>query len=268
MQIPISYLFVPGNRPERFDKAVRTDADAVIIDLEDAVPVHAKDQARTQLHAWLQNTSQAVIVRINSYDTPWFNDDLLACAHPMVSAIMVPKAQAVEQLTACAKAAPQAQLLPLIETAIGFASLKEIASAPHVARLAFGSIDFQLDLGIDDENEGLLFFRSRLVYLSKLYELAAPIDGVSVEINDSDRVRADAERSKRLGFGAKLCIHPAQIAAIHAGFCPTQKELLWARRIIERCEGGQEDTYMLDGKMIDKPVISRARALVKQARSQ
>ena len=139
-----SYLFVPGNRPERFDKALASGADAVIVDLEDAVPADQKDAARALVAAWL-SAARPVVVRINAADTPWFNADVALCGQAGVAAVMLSKSERVEDLAAIGNGLP---LIPLIESAAGFDALRAIAAAPNVQRLAFGAIDFQLDLNL------------------------------------------------------------------------------------------------------------------------
>jgi len=256
--LPRSYLFVPGNRPERFDKALAAGADAVILDLEDAVPAAEKDAAREAVAQWLRarETSQ-VLVRINACGTPQHEADVSACREG-VAGIVLPKSEQVADLTRLAQALPRVVLLPLIETATGFASALDLARAPNVQRLVFGSIDFQHDLGIDGEGEELLYFRSQLVLHSRLAGLAAPVDGVSTVLDDSPRVHAEAQRAHRLGFGAKLCIHPKQIAPVHDAFAPTAAQLDWARRVLAAADAA--------GAMVDRPVILRAQALLAQAR--
>ncbi|OWT81077.1 CoA ester lyase [Achromobacter sp. HZ28] len=262
MRHPSSYLFVPGNRPERFDKALAAGAGAVIIDLEDAVPPDAKTAARAELSQWLQRTDAQVVVRVNAADTAWFADDLQACASPNVAAIMLPKADKPDDLAACTRAAPNARLLPLVETAAGFDALRALVRVAGVERIVFGSIDFQLDLGIPGEDEALLFFRSQLVLASRLGELAAPVDGVTTEIHDAAIVQAEAVKSLRLGFGAKLCIHPAQVAPVNAAFQPTAQEVQWARRVLDASAKAGGAAAVVDGKMIDRPVVLRAHAIL------
>ncbi|WP_451988822.1 HpcH/HpaI aldolase/citrate lyase family protein [Achromobacter aloeverae] len=259
-----SYLFVPGNRPERYAKALSCGADAVIVDLEDAVPPAAKAAARDELRQWLRGANARVIVRVNAAETSWFADDLAACASPNVAAIMLPKADNPGDLAACARVAPHARLLPLVETAAGFDALRSLVTVPGVERIVFGSIDFQLDLGISGEGEELLFFRSQLVLASRLGGLAAPVDGVSTEIQDAGIVQADAAKARRLGFGAKLCIHPSQVAPVNAAFRPTAQEVEWARRVLDASARAEGAAAVVDGKMIDLPVVLRARAILEQ----
>jgi citrate lyase subunit beta/citryl-CoA lyase len=260
-----SYLFVPADRPERYAKALAAGADAVIVDLEDAVAPGAKDSARASLAAWLGGQrEQRIAVRINDAASQWFDADLALLGHAAVAAVVVPKAERASDLARVRAAAPSASLLPLVETATGIDRVREIAAATGVGRIAFGSIDLQLDLGIEESDDGgeLLFFRSRLVLASRLAGLQPPIDGVSTTIDDAAAVEADARRARRLGFGAKLCIHPRQIAAVHAAFAPNADELAWAERVVAAAAAAQGGAVAVDGRMVDRPVLLRAEALL------
>lgn len=259
-----SYLFVPGDRPERYEKACASGADVVIVDLEDAVAASEKTSARTSLARWL-SAQQPVAVRINGCGTAWFDDDLALCSHPGVQAVMMPKAETPDVVERIAAAAPQARILPLIETARGFANLPALAQAAGVQRLVFGSIDFQADLGIEGDGEELLYFRSQLVLASRLAGLLAPVDGVTTAIDDAARLQTDARRARRLGFGAKLCIHPRQVTAVNEAFRPSADELAWARRVVDAYERAQGGAVAIDGAMVDRPVVLRARAMLEQA---
>lgn len=258
--MPRSYLFVPGNRPERFDKACAAGADAVIVDLEDAVPFADKAAAREAVAAWL-SPAKPVLVRVNGADTDWFTDDLALCRAPGVAGVVLPKAEQAGDI-ARLRAAGATAVLPLIESATGIDHLRAIASARGVQRLMFGSIDFQLDLGIPGEREELLFFRSQLVLASRLAGLAAPVDGVSTALDDADRLADDARHARQMGFGAKLCIHPKQVQAVNRCFTPGAHELAWAGRVLEAAALANGAAVALDGKMIDRPVILRAQAIV------
>jgi citrate lyase subunit beta/citryl-CoA lyase len=264
-----SYLFVPGNRPERFDKAMAAGADAVILDLEDAVPAAEKNAARKAVQQWLRTreatASPQVLVRINACGTPQHEADIEACRHA-VHGVMLPKSEQPADLARLAAALPRVVLLPLIETAVGFAAVPAIARAHAVQRLVFGSIDFQHDLGIDGDGEELLYFRSQLVLHSRLAGLTAPVDGVSTTLDDAPRVHAEALRARRLGLGAKLCIHPRQIAPVHEAFAPTPAQLDWAHRVLAAADAAAGGAVALDGAMVDRPVILRAQALLARAR--
>lgn len=258
-----SYLFVPADRPERFSKALLSDAGAVIVDLEDAVAPSNKDAARQALSRWLAATAERVVVRINGIDSPWFQADLALCAVAGVAAVMVPKAERVQDLQLVAAAVPGKPLLPLIETAAGFDAMRALARVQGVERLVFGSIDFQLDLGIGGDDDALLYFRSHIVLASRLANLIAPVDGVSTAIDDLQALQIDTARARRLGFGAKLCIHPKQVEAVNQGFSPSEAEIAWAQRVLDAAQAASGAAVAVDGKMIDRPVILRAQAVLQ-----
>ncbi len=271
MTPPRSYLFVPADRPERFAKALACGADAVIVDLEDAVAPAAKHAAREALARWLNSfdgDGATLLVRTNAPGTEWFDADLalLRAAPPRaLAALILPKAERAAELDHAHRVSGGLPLVPLIETAAGFDHLRELAQAPGVQRLAFGSIDFQLDLGIDESDDGteLLFFRSQIVLASRLAALAAPIDGVTTTLDDTERITRDARAARRLGFGAKLCIHPKQVATVQAAFTPSAAELDWARRVLDAVERAGGAAVAVDGRMVDRPVELRARQLLR-----
>jgi citrate lyase subunit beta/citryl-CoA lyase len=264
---PRSYLFVPADRPERIAKALASGADAVIVDLEDAVAPAAKDAAREALGHWMRSAAPATVaVRINGADTAWFEADLAACNAPAVAAVMLPKAGQDGDLGALRQALPATPIVALVETAEGFDRMREIARAPGVVRLAFGTIDFQLDLGLAGEDDALLPFRSRFVLESRLAQLAPPVDGVTTAVDDAERVAADAQRGRRLGFGAKLCIHPRQVATVNRCFSPSAAEIDWAERVVDAMARAGGAAVAVDGKMVDRPVLRRAQALLDQRR--
>jgi citrate lyase subunit beta/citryl-CoA lyase len=263
--IPRSYLFVPGNRPERFAKALASGAHAVIVDLEDAVPAAEKTAARSAVAAAL-DLRQPVIVRINGVDTDWFRNDVTICRMPGVAAIMLPKTEGIEHLRRVEELlGGSLPILPLIETAHGFANALEIAKDRAVQRLVFGAIDFQLDLGIRGDTDELLFFRSQLVLVSRLAGIAAPVDGINTEIDDPEKLRAATLRARRLGFGGKLCIHPKQIPYVNQCFRPTPEEIAWARRVVEAAEAAGGAAVADAGQMIDRPVILQAERILREA---
>jgi len=268
MDIPRSYLFVPGTRPDRFAKACASGAHAVIIDLEDAVPAAEKQSARDAVADWL-NPAQPVLIRINSAETAWFHEDAALCRAPGVAAIMLAKTEGVEHLrhleALLGKGVP---ILPLIETARGFANVKEIARDWAVRRLVFGALDFQLDLGIQGDREELLYFRSQLVLVSRLACIQPPVDGINTEIDDPEPLRADTLRARRFGFGGKLCIHPKQVAHVNAAFLPTEDEIAWARRIVSAAAASGGGAVANQGHMVDRPVILRAEQILRESGQQ
>lgn len=257
-----SYLFVPADRPERFSKALASGADAVMVDLEDAVSHERKEVARQSVAEWL-SIEHPVHLRVNGSDTRWFQADLELCRQPGVLAIVLPKTQEAEELKILREIGEGKPLLPMIENARGFANMNVLAAQPGVERLIFGTYDFQLDLGIEGDGEELLYFRSQLVLASKLAGLQGPVDGVTTEIKDAFRVRRDSVAARRLGFGGKLCIHPSQIAVVNECFGPSAEDLAWAERVIEASRAAAEGAIVLDGKMIDRPIILKAEAILR-----
>lgn len=285
-RLPRSYLFVPADRPERIDKALTSGADAVIVDLEDAVAPETKVAARDAMVGWLeqrgsgpaatdatQPQSEAtrqptLLVRVNAATTAWFEGDLQACAHPAVQGLVLPKAERVDELARVTAALPGRALLPLVETAAGMDGARAMADAPGVQRLVFGSLDFQADLDIEDDGEALLLFRSHLVWMSRLSGIAAPVDGVTTNLQDPAATAADARRARALGFGAKLCIHPRQVPAVHEAFMPSADQLDWARRVLAAAQAAGGSAVAVDGKMVDAPVLLRARTLLGRAEQE
>ena len=262
-----SYLFVPGNRPERFSKACAAGADAVIIDLEDAVPAAEKAAAREKVALWL-DAARPVLIRINAAGSQWFEDDVKLCRAPGVTGIVLPKAETADDIRFAAQCAAATKILPLIESARGFCNAQALAQSPAVQRLVFGSIDFQVDLGISGENEELLYFRSQLVLVSRLAGLQAPVDGVTTSLDDPGQIRADTLRGRRLGFGAKLCIHPRQVAHVNECFTPSPEEVAWARRVMEAATRAEGAAVAVDGRMVDRPVILKAQGILDEAQGR
>ena len=259
-----SYLFVPGDRPERYAKALSAGADAVIIDLEDAVAPTAKDDARAALRAWL-TPEQAVLVRVNSADTAWFANDTELAGLPGVAGIVLPKAERPEDIARLMQQGARA-VLPLVESALGFHHALELARQPGVERLLFGSIDFSVDLGLTEGAEELQYFRSQLVLVSRLAGILPPVDGVTTTLDDIDRITDDTRRARRYGFGGKLCIHPRQVAQVNNAFAPSAEEAAWAARVLQAVENTDGAAVALDGKMVDRPVILQAQAIMAEVR--
>lgn len=259
-----SFLFVPGNRPERFDKACNAGAHAVIVDLEDAVAAADKAAARGAVTTWLDSGKRAWI-RINGRESEWFDEDLAVAAHAGVVGVMLPKAEDVAAIRALRRRARAPRIVPLIESALGLWRAEALAAEEGVERLAFGSVDFQLDAGIEGEGEELLFARSQLVIASRVAGRLAPVDGVTLAIDDAQTLDADVRRARRLGFGGKLCIHPKQVAGVNAGFAPGADEIRWAQRVVGAAQASGDNAVRLDGKLVDRPVIERARALIAEA---
>jgi len=254
-----SFLFVPGSRPDRFDKARSSGADVVILDLEDAVDPAHKAEARAHVRAWLADGNSAV-VRVNARHTPWWADDMAALDN-IAGAVMLPKTEAAKDVIASTTAGA-VTVLPLIETARGISHADEICAAEGVHRAAFGSIDYALNLGVDPESRpALAYARSVLVNASAAAGLAPPIDGVTTDVSNSKVVGQDAGHAKVIGFGGKLCIHPRQISVVNDTFRASATEVAWARSLLAEFTGA---VGVHDGRMIDAPVLARAQAIVTQ----
>ena len=271
-----SLLFVPATRPERFAKALASGADAVVLDLEDAVPAEQKDAARAtlvaQCAALASEDLARVLVRINAAGTSWHEADLAALVAPCaqgLGGVMVAKAESAAGLAAvAARLGPRAALVALVESLAGLDAVDYIAQAPQVLRLAFGHLDFQLDLGMrcQPAELELVFARFQIVAASRRAALAAPLDGVTTDTTNSERLQADAERARAFGFGGKLCIHPSQVARVNAAFTPSAAEIDWSRRVVEQSRARAGATFSLDGRMVDLPVLRAAEAVLRQAR--
>lgn len=261
-----SYLFVPGDRPERFEKACLSGAGMVVLDLEDAVLPEHKDKARDSVASWLAAGGQAC-VRVNGVGTYWHAADLAVLRKHRPLAVMLPKAESCESLAGVVSKLPEGlPVIPIIESALGLWQVLDVASVPGVQRLAFGSVDFQLDAGIEGEGKALLYARSRIVLASAVAKLRAPIDGVTIELDSDEQLAADVAMARELGFGAKLCIHPRQISTVNAGFSPSPEEVSWAQAVVQAASAADaHGAIRLDGKLIDRPVIERAKRLLEES---
>ena len=271
-----SFLFVPANRPERFAKALASGADAIIIDLEDAVSPADKPTARGQLATGFTLLSSAdrarTVVRMNAQGTPFHEDDLTllqSLARQGLACVMVPKAETVAGLQRVADVlGATCALLPLIESVAGLDAANALATGPQVVRLAFGNLDFQADLGLScgpDESE-LVSVRLALVLASRRAALPAPVDGVTPGTQYMAQLQADATRARRGGFGGKLCIHPAQVVGVNAAFTPSPLELDWAQRVLAAFAVAGGGVFSLDGRMVDAPVVRLAQRTLAQSR--
>jgi citrate lyase subunit beta/citryl-CoA lyase len=245
----------------------------VIVDLEDAVAPDRKAAAREALTASFaalpDADRQRLLVRVNAAGTPWHDDDCVAVgalvAQGLIAGVVLPKAERAADLSRLAEAVgPQGLLVPLIESAVGLAAVDELAAGPQVLRLAFGNLDFQADLGLacDADEAELVPVRLALLLASRRANLPAPIDGVTPDWRDAQRLAADTARARRGGFGAKLCIHPDQVAPVHAALGPSADELAWARRVVDAIRASGGGVVSLDGRMVDAPVVRLAERLL------
>lgn len=266
---PRSFLFVPGDRPERFYKALRCGADAVILDLEDAVADASKDAAREQIGRWLAAAPAAdrarVAVRLNAVDTAWFEADAAMVRAAGAHMAMLPKAEssaAVAKLRSLA--GDSVGVLALVETALGVRDVDDVAAAAGVMRLAFGTVDYALDMDLSGDMAGFDYAAARIAVASRACGLAAPIAGVTLAIADAARVRTDMELARVHGFGAKLCIHPQQVAAVHEALAPSAAQVDWAQRVLAAAQASSQGALQVDGRMVDRPVLERARTILSR----
>lgn len=260
--LPRSYLFVPGDRPERYAKALASGADAVVLDLEDAVAPAAKSAARAAVAAALAGDRIRLVVRINDASTPWFADDLALLATGRAATVMLPKAECAADIERVRLACPHIAVLALVETARGVLAAETLAAAGGVQRLVFGTIDFALDLDLSGDPVGLDAAASRLAWASRAAGIAAPVAGVTTALDDEALMRADVARARAHGFTAKLCIHPRQIAPLHAALAASAEQRTWAERVLHAAAAAAGAAVQLDGRMVDKPLIERARRLL------
>ena len=274
-----SLLFLPADRLDRLPKALASGAHALILDLEDAVAPDHKADARDAL-ARLWPTLDAgvrsrLLLRINASPTPWHADDTALLGELQgLGAVMPAKVEAPIDLLRLFAAFPARRWLPLIESAEGLARIDAIARVPGVMRLAFGHLDFQADLGMacDNDNESdeaeLAPVRFAFVMASRRAGIAPPVDGVTTALQDNERLNADTRRARRFGFGGKLCIHPAQVAAVNASLGPSDEQRAWALRVLEAAATQGDGAFRFEGAMVDAPVLARARRFAQDINPQ
>jgi citrate lyase subunit beta/citryl-CoA lyase len=262
-----SLLFVPGTRNDRFDRALASGADGVIVDLEDSVAASDKEAARESARRWLPGAGRRAIVRVNAVDTAWHADDLRMAAQVGCS-VMLPKADSIEALVKVRADLPdRCRLVALIETARGVRDIAGLCASRLVDRLAFGSVDFAVELGLDPARSSptVAYARSAVVVASAASNLPPPLDGVTTATDDPQRLDADLADAADAGFGGKLAIHPNQVAAINGTWTPDPTDVTWAERVITAFASAGGGVISLDGQMVDLPVHTRARRIVTRA---
>jgi len=280
-------LFVPGNRPDRVDKAVKTSADAVIIDLEDAVALTEKEVSRSTVRdKILEHADRKIIVRINSLDSPFFHGDLAEVITGNLFCLMVPKVESAAHIREINENLIKVEnekgivqgtvsIIPLIESAGAVQNIHRIATEKmepsRIYCVAFGAADYTLDMGIEITREGteLSYPRSRIAVASRAAGIEPPLDTpFMMDLKDMEALKVDADRAKQLGFQGKLCIHPNQIEPCHTIFSPAKEDILYAEKVVqvfEEAERKRSAAIQLDGKFIDYPVVEHARRILKMA---
>lgn len=259
-----SFLFVPGDRPERFAKAAVSGAHAVIIDLEDAVAADMKAAARSNILDYLNGVDSAhILVRINDAQSAHYEGDLEVVRHPKLSGVILPKANQ-RHVSELAYQLDR-PVWPLLETIQGISEAVELAQLPNIGRLMFGTIDLSLEMGLDISHPGgqamLDQARFSLVTASKLAAIAAPIAGVFPSLNDDEGLVAAAAYARAAGMGGMMCIHPRQIGPVHDAFAPNAADFEWAQALIN-ASLNEKSSFRFRGQMIDKPILERAHIIL------
>ncbi len=268
---PRSYLFVPAERPDRYQKALDSGADAVIIDLDDSIAFANKHTARDMLCRWLSTAEcedQSVFVRVNAVNTEWHADDVEAIRpFNQLAGVMLPKAEDAQSLNQLgAKLSQDMVLLPLVETAKGIEHAAQIAACSRVHSLAIGLLDLKVDIGIDNDREGLVYARSRLVFASCAAGIAAPVDGVTTAFNDPTQLESDINYGKAFGYWGKHCIHPSQVAAVNAAYLPDDEAIEWARGVLDAVANSRHGAIQFRDQMVDRPVVLKARQILSKSK--
>ena len=265
-----SLLFAPGSDERKLAKALASEADAVVCDLEDAVATAEKRSARRLVARILSTveTRSARMVRVNGADTEFFHEDLAALAALDLDAIVLPKAapDAVAELGETG-----APVVAIVETAAGLRLAYETAASARVAALVLGAADLGAELGLEPRPDGLeiVFARSKVVVDSAAARVRAPFDIVHLDVRDDEGLEAEARLARSLGFRGKACIHPAQVGIVNRVFTPSAEEIDWARGVVAAYEEGVREgrgAVALAGAMIDLPVVERARNVLAHAK--
>ena len=284
MPIFRTFLFAPGNHPRRVEKAMSLDADATILDLEDACPIGEKKATRAVVVAAYQKPKKCLgYIRTNAMSTEFGYADIVAVVQNGVDGIILPKLESVDEIRAAewlitnlererGLKAGAFDVIPIIETAKGLANIRAICAAgTRVKRIAFGAGDFTLDLNMTwtrSEAE-LLPYRSECVLASRAAGIEPPIDTVWVDLKDGEGFRASVALIKGLGFQGKMCIYPDQVPVVNEMLSPTAAEIEWCRRVVKAFQDAEKAgsaSIQLDGKFIDYPIVYRAERVLDTAK--
>ena len=260
-----SLLFVPGARPERFEKALAAGADVTCIDLEDGTPPQSKDEARAATKAFVAEKSAAV--RINGVGTPWFEADTEALKGVAgLSLVMLPKAESAEQIALTSERLGEghAPLWAVIESAEGLKNAWDIAAAPGLEGILFGGADYSVDIGSDMEWDALAYARGALVAACARAGIQL-LDVPYLDVRDNDGLIAATRRVKAMGFPGRACIHPDQVKGVHEAFTPTPAQVELAKKVIETFEAAEGGPALLNGKLIDLPILRAANRVLETA---
>ena len=262
-----SQLFVPGNRPERFEKACKSGADLICIDLEDAVSPTDKDKARQDVFEWLGKTLyKNVGVRINALGSEFGQKDIeaLSSTNMTLPFVMAPKVSGAQDIVTLSKDLPQelGTLFPIIESAKGLINCDEIFQHSRVSLALFGGVDYASDLDCDMSWNTLLYARSKLAASAAAHDILL-FDSPHIDVRNLDDCEASTRKAKALVIHARSAIHPAQIERIHAALEPSESELNFARKVLNAFEKSNGNVVLLDGQFIEEPVVKKARRVLK-----
>jgi citrate lyase beta subunit len=260
-----SLLFAPGSDGRKLAKALTSVADAVVCDLEDAVAPADKDAAREVVAEALGSGSgPARLIRVNATGTQWFDDDLALAATLPLDGIVLPKASP-ESVEALGPDGPP--VIAIVETAIGLRQAFETASKPRVAALMLGAVDLGAEVGLETRPDGqeILYARSKIAIDSTAAGRRGPFDVVHLDFEDDAGLEVQCRLARALGFRGKGCIHPAQLETVNRVFAPSAGEIEWARTVIAAFDGQSEGVLSVNGTMVDRPVVERARRVLREA---
>ena len=264
-----SYLFAPGHNAKLLDRVFTAGADALMLDLEDAVPPEHKDDARRMVAAALADppAPARAWVRVNAARTDRCAADLDAVGEHAYG-VRIPKVESPDDVAWVAARASGKPVICAIESARGVLAAQEIAAAPGVRHLAMGGVDLARDLHATGGNLQTLYVRSHLVVCSRAAGIEPPIDSVFPRLHDDVELRAQAEFARSLGFFGKSAIHPRQLPVLHEVFTPSEQDLAWAQAVLAAFDAaGGAALRLPDGEFVDLPVAQRARRVLELARS-
>jgi citrate lyase subunit beta / citryl-CoA lyase len=278
-------LFVPGVRPDLFEKAARSGADAIVLDLEDAVAPASKERARSAVADAITPlaaaTGQEIFVRVNDLSTAWCKEDLSAVARPGLTGITLPKVERAQDIlhvageldgleAAAGLPGGSIDIQPLLETALGIHDAYEILTSSTRIRSCWGGFAKDGDLSCELDavwtrgGEESLYVRSKVLLEARAARVPYPISGTWTDLADLDGLARFADQNRSLGYTGMYVIHPSHVEAVSAAFTPTSAEIEWHRRVLAELDGEGADVaaIRLDGVMVDRAMVARARAVL------
>ncbi|MFA7075887.1 MAG: CoA ester lyase [Candidatus Izemoplasmatales bacterium] len=275
-----SLLFIPGNNPSMLQNADVFETDAIIFDLEDAISINEKANARNLVRNYLKNSSvlpKQVILRVNCYGSEWFDNDIELLKTKKINCLLIPKSDkdvisaVFDYLVEFEKTnqLDETKIIALIETAKGINEIQEFAQNKRLIGLFLGGEDLASDLEIKRTEQGneISYARSRIIYVAVQHRLI-PIDTPYTNINNPDGLSADCIYSSSLGMKAKACIHPNQLEVVNSIFSPSVEEIEWAKAVVKKFEENPNvGAFQFQGKMVDKPIINRAQKILIKAKN-